>query len=407
MEKELARAAAINSSGLVTDCPSKLGLTEYGVSLRTPLSVEISPVPSFNPVCHMTKANQWLVVDSCRVGNDKKPAPLAYLEKLGVKPAEAVRLVVATHWHNDHIKGLREIAELCEQAKFVCPQVLLGPQFATFLELQNKDASFTSDTSEFDGIIRDFTRSGRMTNRDDHPLLYAVANKRVFARHATDKTCACEIFALSPSDPAITSWLQMLSEMMAPKKSLRKRTIPPQPNQISSILWLTVGSTKILLSADMEEDGNKTGGWKIIVESNERPQGNASVNKVAHHGSENGHCDEVWSQMLEADPIAIITPYNCGRKKLPAETDIKRITQLTKRAFITSPLKDRTFRGKTGSVNRTIHEVTRKIRTLDAENGYIRLRKGADDPSDSWQIELFGKACHLSEAIYAEDVIEN
>jgi hypothetical protein len=100
--------------------------------------------------------------------------------------------------------------------------------------------------------------------------------------------------------------------------------------------------------------------------------------------------------------MTLVAPYNSGRKKLPSTDDVARLLGLTKWAFITSSLRDRTFRGKTGSVNRTIHEVARKIRTVDAEGGHIRIRKLADEPSDKWRPELFGKAVHLS-ALVADD----
>lgn len=340
--------------------------------------------------------NEWLLVDSCRVGNNQKAASLEYLETIGVDPAQAVRLIVATHWHNDHIKGLSQIVENSRSAKFVCPQVLTNKEFLKLIELQNADSSFMSDTSEFDAIINHFARIGALTDRNNHPFLYGTANKRLLYRKAAREVCACEVYSLSPSDKATALWHNMLAAALAPNQPFRKRITPPSPNQISVALWITVGATQILLGADLEETGNGVGGWKVIVESNERPDAKASVNKVAHHGSENGHYPDVWSRMLEPNPVALVAPYNSGRKKLPSLDDVTRIIRLTNRAFITSPLRDRTFRGKTGSVNRTINEVARRIRTADAEEGYIRIRKSADDASDKWRIELFGKALPLS-----------
>src|SRR5262249_53384722 len=153
-------------------------------------------------------------------------------------------------------------------------------------------------------------------------------------------------------DAAISSWLQTISQALEPQKGIRRRIVPRDHNQVSTALWLNVEDVKILLSADLEESGSQTGGWRVVVESNERPTGKASVNKIPHHGSENGHCDAVWSEMLDQNPLSILAPYNSGRKKLPAPLDIQRIKNLTNRAYITSDLKDRTFRGKTGSVNR-------------------------------------------------------
>src|SRR5580704_15969130 len=54
--KHPACAAARSSSGLVPTPFSKRVLKEYCVCLRTPLSVEIDPLPSFKPPCQTADA---------------------------------------------------------------------------------------------------------------------------------------------------------------------------------------------------------------------------------------------------------------------------------------------------------------------------------------------------------------
>src|SRR5512142_2478566 len=58
---------------------------------------------------------QWMIVDSC-VDSDDLPAPLAYLHRLGV-PLTSVVLLVATHWHDDHVKGFSECVRQCVNAR--------------------------------------------------------------------------------------------------------------------------------------------------------------------------------------------------------------------------------------------------------------------------------------------------
>ena len=50
----------------------------------------------------------WVLVDSC--GRANAPAALEYLGTLGVDPAEAVKLIVASHWHDDHVRGIEQMA---------------------------------------------------------------------------------------------------------------------------------------------------------------------------------------------------------------------------------------------------------------------------------------------------------
>ena len=48
----------------------------------------------------------WALIDSCLDSDTGRPAALSYLEGMGVDPATAVRLVLATHCHDDHVGGM-------------------------------------------------------------------------------------------------------------------------------------------------------------------------------------------------------------------------------------------------------------------------------------------------------------
>src|SRR5262245_56926133 len=61
MEKQLACAVAISSSGLVPGALSKRCAKLYGVSRSTPLSVESVPLPSFRPPCQTAEPLRFIV----------------------------------------------------------------------------------------------------------------------------------------------------------------------------------------------------------------------------------------------------------------------------------------------------------------------------------------------------------
>ena len=71
---------------------------------------------------------KWVIIDSCKDADDR-PAALAYLSHLGVDPAESVCLIVTTHWHDDHIKGMADLVEACPHAIFCCAAALLENEF--------------------------------------------------------------------------------------------------------------------------------------------------------------------------------------------------------------------------------------------------------------------------------------
>src|SRR5580692_8828700 len=65
--KHPAWAAARSSSGFVPTPFSKRVLKEYCVCFKTPLSVEIEPLPSFKPPCHTADALRCMMHSFCAV----------------------------------------------------------------------------------------------------------------------------------------------------------------------------------------------------------------------------------------------------------------------------------------------------------------------------------------------------
>lgn len=56
---------------------------------------------------HLGDGN-WLLVDSCLDPEEKLPAVEVYLKRIGVSDA-GVRVIVASHWHDDHVRGLSRL----------------------------------------------------------------------------------------------------------------------------------------------------------------------------------------------------------------------------------------------------------------------------------------------------------
>src|SRR5215216_1434282 len=64
----------------------------------------------------------WLLVDSCIDPDAKEPASAVYLDRIGV-PQDAVRQIIASHWHDDHVRGISRLAEKYSSASFFVPGV--------------------------------------------------------------------------------------------------------------------------------------------------------------------------------------------------------------------------------------------------------------------------------------------
>ena len=124
----------------------------------------------------------------------------------------------------------------------------------------------------------------------------------------------------------------------------------------------------------------------------------SSIFKVAHHGSKSGHHDAVWTDMLEPQPWAFISPFRWGRHRLPNANDRKRILSMTDNAYITTnPNKDSPPAGKRApKVEAFIQQSTNERRLACGPVGHIRWRSSLSDLSDDGEIELFDGAIHLS-----------
>ncbi|MBI4600909.1 MAG: MBL fold metallo-hydrolase [Planctomycetes bacterium] len=65
-----------------------------------------------------------MVVDSCLDRADGEPVALKYLREMPVDAAAAIELVVATHWHSDHIQGIASVLEAAPYARLWCSAAL-------------------------------------------------------------------------------------------------------------------------------------------------------------------------------------------------------------------------------------------------------------------------------------------
>ena len=323
----------------------------------------------------------WVVVDSC-IDRDKAPRALSYFESIGVDPAQAVFLIVATHWHDDHIRGMGKLVETCRSAAFCCAAALCREEFLSVVDtLERRHLTVTGS-----GARELYQVFERLQQSRSKPT-FAVANRRIFRRDA------CEVWSLSPNDAIIQHFLRTIGNLV-PSEGQAKIRIPDRsPNDVAVALWIEVGKIAVLLGSDLER-----GGWIEILQSAERPAGKASALKIPHHGSKNADVPEVWERILDTDPYAVLTPWRRGKHDLPSDHDVRRILSHTANAYASarrssvaaSPVR------RNNTVDRTIRESGISLRRLATSPGAVRLRR-LIDASVPWRVELFGAACHLQD----------
>lgn len=339
--------------------------------------------------------NEWVIIDSCIDPITKKPPVIDYLRSLNVNPAESVKLIAATHWHDDHIRGLSEIFDICKSADFLMSEALTKKEFLVLAESIGKDSkiegcSGLEEMQRIFSILEEAQKS--LGSREFRAPIRASEHKCVWV---SDQNPSTRLTALSPSDFSILQSERELADLIPKVKEPKRWLVPkiPNANHVAVVLWFEFDDISLLLGSDLEDDGNPHRGWTAIVNSPRRQPGKAAIYKISHHGSITGDLPRVWEEMLTEEPFAICSPYNLN-KTLPTPEDVKRICNYTPNAYITSTRKvNDVLVKKENTVQKTIAESGIKFRAREYIPGMVRIRKkvGTD-----CSIETFNGAARLS-----------
>ena len=320
----------------------------------------------------------WILVDSCIDPSAKASASGCYLDQLGVDSA-AVKVILASHWHDDHVRGISELAKKFPSAEFALSAIFNKSEAQAFLAAFGGSAAgkLTKGTKELFAVIED---------RDScAPTMHKTI---VFEAELNGRRVA--VTALSPLPHAHAQSIAYLAQFLPNSGSAINNAPELRPNFEAVSLHIDFGDDAVLLGADLEE--HDALGWSAIVahawSGSRRP---ASAYKVAHHGSVTGHCTGVWGTLLQDYSVACMTPFTLGRQRLPTADDISRIKSHTPDAYVTS----------VGSVKAEMDDrILKRLKSIcvsvtraDSSFGAIRLRRKIGAPE--WSKELFGAAKKL------------
>lgn len=317
---------------------------------------------------------RWLLVDSCINPDTKNPATEEYLNSIGVDDGQ-VDAIVVSHWHDDHVRGMSSLASRYTDAVIFISTVFNDKDAKAFLAAYggNNLSPHTGGAKELFSTV-------------------SSSNNVSFAGHRTlvIDSNSVRVTALSPMPGAMAQSVAHFAQYI-PKKDGAKNYAPePRTNFESIVLHVDFGNDAILLGSDLEE--HVSYGWSAVA--SDRWSGarrNASVYKVAHHGSNSGECSNIWSNLLQADPIISMTPWALGGKRLPTVQDKRRLKTQSSNVYISS--------GSSNSPQMDINQLKRlkdiagDVRLVDGGFGMVRHRKKAG--SSAWSTELFGSAQKL------------
>jgi hypothetical protein len=325
--------------------------------------------------------SEWCVVDSCIARGQQEPVALEYLKSFGPQALNGLKLVVATHWHNDHIRGLARIVAQAPHAEFCCSMALRHPEFRTLVASAPENIQGRSGVEELANILTQLQLSNRAGP------VYAVPNRKLF--HSSGAV-PVTLTSLSPSDPMITSAMKEISKLLPKAGEPQERIVESEPNHASVVLWLEAGDTRALLGADLEHTNRKDEGWMGVI-SQHKVTPPALVFKVPHHGSSNGYFADVWTKLLTADPFTVVTPFGKGSVRLPQDSDLVRLSSHTNNLFCTSrgagkpPVRD-------AATERWIRTQVKERRVIEGQPGHVRIRWSIQNGPVTPSIELFNGA---------------
>jgi beta-lactamase superfamily II metal-dependent hydrolase len=337
----------------------------------------------------------WFIVDSCVDPRTKRPVALEYLSDLGVDVAGAVRGVVVTHWHDDHMRGAAEVLSLCRGATFFCSAALRKPEFLTlvaassFLNMKSVGASGVEEFRRMLDVLEE--RREAVSSRVVGPE-WAIADRVLFRRGRSGGGVGCEVCALSPSSAGCSRGLNEIAQLLPRVGEPKRAAVSTEPNEMSVVLSAQMGQAVALLGADLEASKDPAIGWSAVVACSARPKQKAQVFKVPHHGSETAHDDRVWEYLVDSDVVAVVTPFTRGRQSLPTPADAARLRARAGSVYCTSPTPGRAhFADPT--VARTVREVALALRPRTGAMGQVRVRVDAHTGRPT--VERFGAAFSL------------
>jgi hypothetical protein len=329
--------------------------------------------------------NDWVVVDSCIHRDTRENAVVEYLDLLGVEPGD-VRVLIASHAHDDHITDFATLVETYPDALVACSMATTSEEFFALLE---QDVHFLelrhSVYKEFNRIF-DLMRERRNGSRG-YTYTWAIETRELWRRPGTSAVPAASVRALSPSDVAVTRSKEAFASLAA--AAGETPTIPQHdPNELAVAAWIEVGSRRILLGSDLKK-GPAGCGWGRVVTAALTNGERASVYKVAHHGDPRADHPGVWADLLEPKPTAIVAPYRPSHR--PRAEDLLRLCNRTDETYVTAHPGFRLTKGVTRSAAASLSDLAFDVRETDRHAGHVRLRTRWDALSP-WNVELFPPA---------------
>lgn len=326
----------------------------------------------------------WFIVDSFYDESSGTRLPIArrYLDDLGVPP-DVVKVIVATHWHDDHTPGIVDLYRKYASSKFACADAMTTQEFVALAE----SAGVT-----YSGSLKNarLTEWRKLLADQDWPLrsLPVSAGTSIW-RSASDDF---EMYALTPSGAESFQMKKALAGML-PQSGAQQ--LPPVrrglPNHAAIVIVVRFGELCALLGSDLEISHIPGCGWQgaLAQFGSQIPSWQSALFKVPHHGSETAHDPMIWTQALVNKPMSTLTPFIRGDVRLPKSSDVLRLKALSD-SLLQASVQGVQRKTANATAQTVLNRAGIRVERYRPSLGAVRLR-WLDD-GDDINVDIFGSA---------------
>lgn len=275
--------------------------------------------------------DRWGVVD-CYSESVTDPGTNPTVRFLRERGVTKLFFVCLTHPHDDHFLGMSKLIEEFQPQEFWRFGCLSHEHVRKLLKYHEFKAKKSGD--------EELTRSAQELVDVFGKAYHGAVSRRMGVCRANSQTnpypkrsdppASYKIECLSPTGRQVERYEGAVWNCIGPDGKIAKNLTNSEHNDISLVLKITYGDTRIILGGDLEREG-----WEDVVEETGESNLSACAVKVSHHGSENGYCDRLWEHFSrEGKPIAVVTPQ--WRYSLPKPDALSHIFQHVREIYSTS-----------------------------------------------------------------------
>ena len=341
-------------------------------------------------VLHLGNQN-WIVVDSCVDPKTNNSLPLEYLKSIGVKVEKDVKLIICTHWHDDHILGISKLFEAAKNAVLSITKTSDRKKFLQLVELDyhkvesNSSISSTIELKNCISIANN--RRGTIKTASEDRVLFSSNNSKI----------KIEVISLSPSDFVVHEFNEEISTLMKDFGNPNKKIVFNTPNDKSVVILVKINDHRILLGSDLEVTDDPRKGWLCILNKSQCIDAKSTIFKIPHHGSSTGYHKRIWDELIAENAIAKLTPWNRGNK-LPKKDMLEKYLNHTPRLYSTSlNLNNKSKpRKRDRSLAKAINKFNSSLIEIKYHLGIVKCSANLNTQNVIWKVNLHDEAIQIT-----------